>query len=102
MVCRLQKGRRSAIRFGDPAEIRVDALPGAISRGRVDHVASASGSQFALLPPDNFEKIIHRVPVKIIHRVPVKIVLDRDQPALDRLPPGLSEIAVVRTKATGE
>src|SRR6202048_3065519 len=41
------------IRGGDPAEIRIDAFPGLIFRGKVDHVSPASGSQFALLPPGN-------------------------------------------------
>ena len=58
------------MRAGDPAEIRVDAFPGVIFRGKVDQVAPASGSQFALLPPDNatgnFTKIVQRVPVKIV------------------------------------
>src|SRR5215472_4256987 len=38
---------------GDPATIQVDAFPGLVLKGRVDQVAPASGSQFALLPPDN-------------------------------------------------
>ena len=36
------------LRAGDPAEIRVDAVPGVTFRGKVDQVAPASGSQFAL------------------------------------------------------
>jgi membrane fusion protein (multidrug efflux system) len=83
---------------GDPAEIRVDALPGLVFRGKVDQVAPASGSQFALLPPDNATGNF----TKIVQRLPVKIVLDTRQPGLDRLRPGLSVIAVVRTKAAGE
>jgi membrane fusion protein (multidrug efflux system) len=85
-------------RPGDPAEIRVDALPGVIFRGKVDQVSPASGSQFALLPPDNATGNY----TKIVQRLPVKIVLDARQPSLDRLRPGLSVIAVVRTKAAGE
>src|SRR5262249_36376131 len=63
------------MRPGDPAEIRVDAFPGMILRGRVDHLAPASGSQFVLLPPDNATGNF----TKIVQRVPVKIVLDPDQ-----------------------
>jgi membrane fusion protein, multidrug efflux system len=84
----------SHIHPGDPAEIRVDALPGVVFRGKVDHVAPASGSQFALLPPDNATGNF----TKIVQRIPVKIVLDPDQPELGRLRPGLSVIAIVRTK----
>jgi len=81
------------IRAGDPAEIRVDAVPGVIFRGKVDHVSPASGSQFALLPPDNATGNF----TKIVQRVPVKIVLDPDQAEDERLRPGLSVIATVRT-----
>ena len=83
---------------GDPAEIRVDALPGVVLRGRVEHVSPASGSQFALLPPDNATGNY----TKVVQRLPVKIVLDPHQPGLDRLRPGLSVIAVVRTKVAGK
>jgi membrane fusion protein (multidrug efflux system) len=82
---------------GDPAEIRVDALPGTIFRGKVEHVSPASGSQFALLPPDNATGNF----TKIIQRIPVKIVLDANQ-ATERLRPGLSVIATVRTSGAGQ
>jgi membrane fusion protein (multidrug efflux system) len=81
------------IRGGDPAEIRIDAFPGLIFRGKVDHVSPASGSQFALLPPDNATGNF----TKIVQRVPVKILLDASQASTDRLRPGLSVIATVRT-----
>jgi len=81
------------MRPGDPAEIRVDAFPGVIFRGKVDQLAPASGSQFALLPPDNATGNF----TKIVQRVPVKIVLDPDQPTAAQLRPGLSVIATVRT-----
>jgi membrane fusion protein (multidrug efflux system) len=80
-------------RAGDSAEIRVDAFPGMNFRGKVDQVAPASGSQFALLPPDNATGNF----TKIIQRVPVKIVLDAGQSGVERLRPGLSVIATVRT-----
>jgi len=86
------------IRSGDPAEIRVDAFPGVIFKGKVDHVSPASGSQFALLPPDNATGNF----TKIVQRVPVKIVLDPGQPAVEHLRPGLSVIATVRTNGTAQ
>ena len=86
------------IRTGDPAEIRVDAFPGVIFRGKVDHVSPASGSQFALLPPDNSTGNF----TKIVQRLPVKIVLDAGQAAAERLRPGLSVIAIVRTSGPGQ
>ena len=85
------------IRAGDPAEIRVDALPGVRFRGRVDRVSPASGSQFALLPPDNATGNF----TKIVQRVPVKIVLDPGQTGVERLRPGLSVIATIRASGAG-
>ena len=83
---------------GDPATIRVDAFPGVLLNGKVDRVAPASGSQFALLPPDNATGNF----TKIVQRVPVKIVLDSGQATVARLRPGLSVIARVRTSGTSD
>ena len=86
------------IRAGDPAEVRVDALPGASFRGRVDQVSPASGSQFSLLPPDNATGNF----TKVVQRVPVKIVLDAGQSGAERLRPGLSVVATVQTNGARE
>jgi membrane fusion protein (multidrug efflux system) len=86
------------LRAGDPAEIRVDAVPGVTFRGKVDQVAPASGSQFALLPPDNATGNF----TKVVQRVPVKIILDSGQASVERLRPGLSVIAAVRTSGAGQ
>jgi len=85
------------IRAGDPATIRVDAFPGVVLNGKVDQVSPASGSQFALLPPDNATGNF----TKIVQRVPVKIVLDSGQATVARLRPGLSVTAKVRTNGAG-
>jgi len=79
---------------GDQAELRVDAFPGFVFRGKVDELSPASGSQFALLPPDNATGNF----TKIVQRVPVKIVLDPGQITTGRLRPGMSVIATVRTQ----
>jgi membrane fusion protein (multidrug efflux system) len=85
------------MRAGDPANILVDAFPGVSLKGKVDQVSPASGSQFALLPPDNATGNF----TKIVQRVPVKIVLDSGQATVGRLRPGLSVIATVRTSGPG-
>jgi len=81
------------MRVGDPVEISVDAYPGKIIRGKVIEIAPASGSQFALLPPDNATGNY----TKVVQRIPVKIALD-DQGIAATLRPGLSVIAKVRTR----
>jgi membrane fusion protein (multidrug efflux system) len=82
------------IRAGDPAEIRVDAFPDLVLKGRVEQIAPASGSQFALLPPDNATGNF----TKVTQRVPVKITLEDRQSGTERLRPGLSVVATIRTK----
>jgi membrane fusion protein (multidrug efflux system) len=81
------------IKVGDPAEITVDTFPGQKLRGKVLEIAPASGSQFALLPPDNATGNF----TKVVQRVPVKIALD-PSPLSAQLRPGLSVTATVRTK----
>lgn len=82
------------IREGDPAEVRVDAFPGVVWNGKVAQISPASGSQFALLPPDNATGNY----TKVTQRVPVKITLDGRNDATDRLRPGLSVVATIRTR----
>jgi len=81
------------MRPGDVAEIRLDAFPGSVLKGKVIEISPASGSQFALLPPDNATGNY----TKIVQRVPVKIVFDPGQELLERLRPGLSVLATVKT-----
>jgi membrane fusion protein (multidrug efflux system) len=80
------------VKVGDAAEIRIDAYPEKVFRGKVIEIAPASGSQFALLPPDNATGNY----TKVVQRVPVKIGLDDDSLAPE-LRPGLSVIATVHT-----
>jgi membrane fusion protein (multidrug efflux system) len=80
------------MKVGDPAEIRIDEYPGQIARGKVLEIAPASGSQFALLPPDNATGNY----TKVVQRIPVKIAID-DATLAAKLRPGLSVVATVRT-----
>ncbi|HUN83358.1 MAG TPA: HlyD family secretion protein [Terracidiphilus sp.] len=81
------------VKVGDPAEIRIDEYPGQVIRGKVIEIAPASGSQFALLPPDNATGNF----TKVVQRIPVKIGLD-DANLATKLRPGLSVIVAVRTR----
>ena len=81
------------IKNGDPAEIRIDVYPDEVMKGRVLEIAPASGSQFALLPPDNATGNF----TKVVQRVPVKIALE-NSPLTSQLRPGLSAVVTVRTK----
>lgn len=80
------------IKLGDPVDVRIDVYPGERIRGRVLEIAPASGSQFALLPPDNATGNF----TKVVQRVPVKIALD-ESTLTARLRSGLSALVTVRT-----
>jgi membrane fusion protein (multidrug efflux system) len=83
------------IQRGDVADITIDTFPGVVLHGKVAEIAPASGSQFALLPPDNATGNF----TKVVQRIPVKIVLDPGHPLQGRLRPGFS--AVVTIHASG-
>ncbi|WP_081933716.1 HlyD family secretion protein [Massilia sp. 9096] len=83
------------MRVGQPAQIKVDALPGAKLRGHVQSVAPGTGAQFSLLPPQNATGNF----TKIVQRVPVRIALEADPDVRAILVPGLSVKVEVETKA---
>jgi membrane fusion protein (multidrug efflux system) len=81
------------VKVGDSADVRIDEYPGQLFRGKVVEIAPASGSQFALLPPDNATGNF----TKVMQRIPVKITLD-DTAMAEKLRPGISVIATIRTR----
>jgi membrane fusion protein, multidrug efflux system len=83
------------VAVGDVAEIRVDAFPGMVFRGKVNSLSPASGSQFSLLPPDNATGNF----TKVTQRIPVKITLDPDNRIAGRLRPGMSVVATIHTNS---
>ena len=80
---------------GQPVAIDVDTYGGATAQGVVESVAAATGSKFALLPPDNatgnFTKVVQRIPV----RVRITSGLGPDRP----LRPGMSVNVHVDTRS---
>ncbi|HWX60032.1 HlyD family secretion protein [Bradyrhizobium sp.] len=81
---------------GQPVVITVDSFPDEKWRGRVERIAPASGSQFALLPPDNATGNF----TKVVQRIPVRIMFDNGQ-SLDRLLPGMSVVTSINTGKAG-
>ena len=79
------------IRKGDAADITIDTFPGVVLHGKVAEISPASGSQFALLPPDNATGNF----TKVVQRIPVKIVLDPGHPLQGRLRPGFSVVVTI-------
>src|ERR1700693_3123692 len=86
------------MQVGDAADVRVDTFPGQVFHGKVEQLSPASGSLFALLPPDNATGNF----TKVVQRVPIKILFFLGQPYLDRLRPGFSAVVTVHTGKAGE
>jgi membrane fusion protein (multidrug efflux system) len=85
------------VKPGQPVEVTVDSFPSEKLHGRVERIAPASGSQFALLPPDNATGNF----TKVVQRIPVRIEFDKGQPLLERLLPGMSVVTRIRTDEAG-
>jgi membrane fusion protein (multidrug efflux system) len=81
------------MRPGQPATIKVDALPGVALKGHVESVAPGTGAQFSLLPPQNATGNF----TKIVQRVPVRVAIDAGSDARKVLVPGLSVTVEVDT-----
>jgi membrane fusion protein (multidrug efflux system) len=83
------------MRSGQPATIHVDALPGTDLHGTVVSFSPGTGSQFALLPPQNATGNF----TKIVQRVTVRIRLDAGKETRSVLIPGLSVTVHVDTRS---
>jgi membrane fusion protein (multidrug efflux system) len=84
----------SRIRVGQEVDIEVDAYKGQVVKGRVESVSAATGSRFALLPPDNATGNF----TKVVQRVPVRIAITQGLGAEHPLRPGMSVLVNVVTK----
>jgi membrane fusion protein, multidrug efflux system len=88
ILANLKETQLERVQVGQPVEIKIDALPHHQFAGRVDSLQAGTGSNFALLPPDNATGNF----IKIVQRVPVKILFDPEsiKDVRDKIVPGLS------------
>jgi len=93
VIANFKETQLTRIRPGQPATLSVDAYPDHVLKGHVLAFAPASGSQFALLPPDNATGNF----TKVVQRIAVKIVIDDADGLTDRLSAGMSVVADVDT-----
>jgi membrane fusion protein (multidrug efflux system) len=93
VIANYKETQLTNVRPGQPVEVTVDTFSGERLRGVVERIAPASGSQFALLPPDNATGNF----TKVVQRIPVRIQFEKNQPLLDRLLPGMSVVTRINT-----
>ncbi|MCK1446689.1 HlyD family secretion protein [Bradyrhizobium sp. 48] len=86
LIANYKETQLTRVKEGQPVEVIVDTFSDQKLRGRVGRISPASGSQFALLPPDNATGNF----TKVVQRIPVRIELDPGQPLVERLLPGMS------------
>jgi len=97
VIANYKETQLTRVRPGQSVSLAVDSFPDETLHGRVERISPASGSQFALLPPDNATGNF----TKVVQRVPVRIALDKDQPLLQRLLPGMSVVTNIHTDDAG-
>jgi len=95
LVANFKETQVARMRIGQPVVIHVDALPGVDLHGVVESFSPGTGSQFALLPPENATGNF----TKIVQRIPVRVRLQTGPETLARLMPGLSVTAEVDTQS---
>jgi len=91
VVANYKETQLHSIRPGQPARLRVDALPGREFTGRVESIMAGTGAAFSLFPPENASGNY----VKVVQRIPVKILLDPRQPGAELLRIGMSVVPTI-------
>ena len=95
VVANFKETQMEKIRVGQKADIKVDAFPSEPIEGTIESIAAATGSKFALLPPDNASGNF----VKTIQRLPVKITIQpKNKETLKLIRPGMNVEVDVHVK----
>ncbi|TWB06896.1 HlyD family secretion protein [Bradyrhizobium stylosanthis] len=78
---------------GQPVTLEVDAFPNHVFKGKIGSLSPGTGSQFAILPPQNATGNF----VKVVQRVPVRIYFDETDKYVRKLKAGMSVYATIDT-----
>ena len=86
------------MRIGQPAIIKVDALPQETLHGTLLSLSPGTGSEFSIIPPQNATGNF----TKVVQRIPVRVKVDAGPEARKILMPGLSiEVQIDTRSAKG-
>jgi membrane fusion protein, multidrug efflux system len=86
VIANYKETQLTYMRVSQPVLINVDAFPHHTLHGHIDSFQRGTGSNFALLPPENATGNF----VKIVQRVPVKILIDDFDNVPGHVGPGMS------------
>jgi membrane fusion protein (multidrug efflux system) len=94
VIANYKETQLTRVKAGQPVSITIDSFPRQVLHGHVARISPASGSQFALLPPDNATGNF----TKVVQRIPLRIEFDKGQPLIDSLLPGMSAVTRIDTE----
>lgn len=95
VVANFKENQVGKMKEGQPVEIKIDAYPNKVFKGKIDSIQSASGAKSSLFPPENAVGSF----VKIVQRIPVKIVFDEEiNPEEYNIVAGMSVVPKVKIK----
>jgi membrane fusion protein (multidrug efflux system) len=86
IIANFKETQLEHMQVGQAVRVHIDALPNQRIIGHVDSFQRGTGSNFALLPPENATGNF----IKVVQRIPVKIVLDGPADAMHAISPGMS------------
>ena len=94
VVANVKETAIGMIRVGDPVDVKIDAYPRRVFKGRVQSIGAATGASTALLPPDNATGNF----VKVVQLVPVRVALTEPPDPSAPLQVGLSASVAIDTR----
>ena len=95
VVANFKETQIKGMKKGMDVDIKIDAYPNKIFKGKIDSIQRSSGAKSSLFPPENAVGSF----VKIVQRIPVKIVFDEKiDPEEYEIIPGMSVIPRIKTK----
>lgn len=87
VVANFKETQLEKMKTGQTVVVHVDAYPGNELQAKLTSFSPATGSRFALLPPDNasgnFVKVVQRVPVKIEFSNPSDAIVKQLRPGMN-------------------
>ena len=92
LVANFKETQVAKIKAGEEVDVEIDAFPGKTFHGVVESEAPATGSTFALLPPDNATGNF----VKVVQRLPIRIKFTDSGDALKEIQVGMSALVTVK------
>lgn len=75
VVANFKENQVGEMKVGQSVDIKIDAYPNTVFKGKIESIQRASGAKSSLFPPENavgsFVKIVQRIPVKIVFDEPI-------------------------------